>query len=143
MVSGTTKLDEAVRRTETPNLDLLPVGRFLRNPSELLAGLPLQNLLAELGRRYDAVIVDTPPILSVTDSALVGRWAGVNLLVMRAGQHSIPEIRFGLRRFAQNGVAIRGVIMNDLAAPRRSYYASAGYRPHDAGAAPPPDVVAP
>lgn len=114
VVTGVSKLDEALHVTDTPNLDLLPAGRLPTNPAELLASAPFQELLDELGRRYKAVIVDTPPILSVTDSALVGRHAGVNLLVLRAGEHSIGEILSALRRLVQSGVTIRGAILNDV-----------------------------
>jgi tyrosine-protein kinase Etk/Wzc len=131
VVTGTSKLEDALHVTDTPNLDVLPAGRLPVNPAELLAGAPLQELLAELGRRYTAVIVDTPPILSVTDSALVGRHAGVNLLVLRAGAHSIGEILSALRRLRQNGVSLKGAILNDLRPAWGRYGRSGHYRRYD------------
>lgn len=128
VVSGTAKLDEVLHATGAPNLDLLPVGRIPANPAELLAGAPFQQLLADLGRRYKVVVVDTPPILSVGDSALVGRHAGLNLLVLRAGEHSIGEISSTLRRLAQNGVTIRGAILNDVRHALGRYGRSGRYR---------------
>jgi tyrosine-protein kinase Etk/Wzc len=114
VVTGAATLEAALHATETPNLDLLPAGRFPENPAELLASPAFEALLAEVGRRYKAVIVDTPPILAVTDSALVGRHAGTNLLVLRAGEHSLGEIVAALRRFAQSGVTIKGAVLNDV-----------------------------
>ena len=121
VVSGAADLEPAVRHTELPNLDLLPAGHPPSNPSELLAGAAFQRLLADVRRTYTAVIVDTPPIMSVTDSALVGRHAGINLLVLRAGDHSTEEIRFALRRLDQSGVTVGGAILNDLRGPHRRY----------------------
>ena|SRR6266540_95479 len=131
VVSGASGLDAALHSTETPNLDVLPTGKLPANPAELLAGVPFQQLLAELGRRYKVVVVDTPPILSVTDSALVGRHAGVNLLVLRAGEHSVREISSVLRRLAQNGVAVRGAILNDVRPAWQRYGMSGRYRRYE------------
>jgi tyrosine-protein kinase Etk/Wzc len=80
---------------------------------------------------YTAVVVDTPPILSVADSALVGRHAGVNLLVLRAGEHSVGEIRSALRRLKQNGVTIRGAILNDVRSSWGRYGRTGSYRRYD------------
>jgi tyrosine-protein kinase Etk/Wzc len=131
VVSGTASLDEAVHATDTPNLDLLPSGRLPSNPAELLAGAPFQQLLADVGRKYKAVVVDTPPILSVTDSALVGRHAGLNLLVLRAGEHSLGEISAALRRLVQSGVSIRGAILNDVRPAWGRYGRSGRYRRYE------------
>jgi tyrosine-protein kinase Etk/Wzc len=114
LLSGATASDVALRPTGTPNLDLLPVGTLVANPSELLASDRLKQFLLEVGPRYGAVIVDTTPILSVADSALVGRHAGMNLLVVRAGEHSVDELSYVVKRLAQSGVAIRGAVLNDL-----------------------------
>ena len=131
VVSGALPLERALHATDTPNLDVLPTGKLPANPSELLAGVPFQQLLADVGRRYSVVVVDTPPILSVTDSALVGRHAGINLLVLRAGEHSVGEISFVLRRLAQNGVAVKGAVLNDIRHPPGRYAASRQYRGYD------------
>jgi tyrosine-protein kinase Etk/Wzc len=131
VVSGASPLEPALHATDNPNLDLLPTGKLLANPAELLAGVPFQQLLAELGRRYKVVVVDTPPLLSVTDSALVGRHAGTNLLVLRAGENSVREISSVLRRLAQNGVAIKGAILNDVRRPWGRYGVAGRYHAYD------------
>jgi tyrosine-protein kinase Etk/Wzc len=114
VLSGSMGLEGALRPSGTRGLDVLPAGTLVANPSELLAGERLQHVLAELGRRYDVVVVDTPPVMSVSDSPLVGRHAGVNLLVLRAGEHPIDEISYVLRRLVQAGVAVRGAVLNDV-----------------------------
>jgi tyrosine-protein kinase Etk/Wzc len=125
---GTATLDRAVRTTDASHLSFLPTGALPPDPAELIAASRTQELLDELAKRYDVVIVDTPPILSVTDSALVARHAGMNLLVLRAGEHTLREIAFTLRRLAQNGVTIRGAILNDLRPSRGRYGRYGDYR---------------
>jgi tyrosine-protein kinase Etk/Wzc len=60
------------------------------------------------------IIIDTPPILSVTDAAIVGRYASTSLMVVRFEQNSLKEVEAGLRRFDQNGIAIQGTIFNGV-----------------------------
>jgi tyrosine-protein kinase Etk/Wzc len=131
VLSGEAQPDAVIRATATPNLDLLPAGSLPKNPGELLAGGRLQQLLADLGRRYGVVVVDTPPILSVADSALVGRHAGLNLLVIRAGAHSAEEISFALRRLSRGGVLVRGAVLNDLRPSMARYGRSGRYRRYE------------
>ncbi|HET9596499.1 MAG TPA: polysaccharide biosynthesis tyrosine autokinase [Anaeromyxobacteraceae bacterium] len=106
--------EELVRATDHPNLSFLAQGRIPPNPSELLASDRLQQVLAWASRAYDVVIVDTAPILAVTDAALVSRHAGVTLLVLRAGRHPAREIALAARRYAQNGVRVHAAILNDV-----------------------------
>lgn len=127
VLSGKAELDAAVRPSGAPGLDLLPSGAVVPNPAELLASDRLQRVLSELGRRYSVVIVDTPPVLAVADSALVGRHAGVNLLVLRAGEHSAREISTALKRLVHGGMIVQGAILNDV---RPSLARSRRYRSH-------------
>lgn len=133
VLSGAEPVETALRRTDMPNLDLLPTGTLPAHPSELLAGERLKQLLADLGQRYSVVVVDTPPILSVSDFTLVGRHAGVNLLVIRPGEHSVGEISYVLKRLVQQGVAIRGGVLNGMRRSIRSYGEARRYGGYFAG----------
>jgi tyrosine-protein kinase Etk/Wzc len=106
--------DAAVRKTEHPRLDVLPTGRLPPNPAEMLASERFRRVMTELSSRYDVVLVDTPPILAVTDPALVGRAAGVVLLVLRAGQHPVREIELAVKRLEQNRIKVHGAVLNDM-----------------------------
>ncbi len=114
LVSGGADVEGAIRSTIYPGLDLLPTGRVPPNPAELLASHRFERLLADLSRRYDLVIVDTPPVLAVTDASLVGRLAGVNLLVLRSGTHPMREINLTVKRLAQSGIRVQGAVLNDV-----------------------------
>jgi tyrosine-protein kinase Etk/Wzc len=131
VIAGSTTVEAAIRRTDVPRLDLLPTGPLPRNPAEQLASEAFQRMLAEVSRRYDLVIVDTPPILSVTDAALVARHAGVNLLVVRAGQHPTRVIAVTANRLTQNGVKVDGLILNDVRATAGRYHGYGRYRRHE------------
>jgi tyrosine-protein kinase Etk/Wzc len=114
VLGGAAELDAAVRPTGTQGLDVLPAGTPVAHGGELLAGDRLERVLAEAGRRYAVVLVDTPPVLAVADSALIGRHAGVNLMVLRAGEHTVAEITAALRRLSQGGVVVRAAVLNDV-----------------------------
>jgi tyrosine-protein kinase Etk/Wzc len=113
VLSGEAPLEEAIKGTGTAGLDVLPRGEPAHAPAELLARPKLAEILATAVGRYDVILVDTPPILSVTDALLVGRNGSVNLLVLRARQHPLPEIADALELFARSGIAVHGGILND------------------------------
>jgi len=75
---------------------------------------------------YDQVIIDTPPILAVTDAAVIGRHAGINLLVARFGVNQPRELELAMQRFEQNGIQLKGAIFNAVEKRTSGYY-SYGY----------------
>lgn len=125
---GKAPLESAVRETEVARLSFLPAGSLPPDPAELVARPRMKEILDDLSRKHDVVLVDTPPVLSVTDSALVGRYAGINLLVLRAGEQTLREIAFTLRRLSRDGVVIRGAVLNDVRPSRGRYGRSGAYR---------------
>ncbi|MOA50546.1 Tyrosine-protein kinase wzc [compost metagenome] len=84
-------------------------------------------LLEEASKSFDLVILDTPPLLAVTDAAIVGRQAGTNLIVTRFGQNPIREVDLTMRRFAQNGIELKGAIFNGVEKRASAYYGYGGY----------------
>lgn len=97
---------------------VLPRGTAPANPAELLSSESFHRLFKQAGSMCDVVVIDLPPTLAVTDGALIGRLAGVNLMVLRAGHHTLAEIAFATRRLGQDGVRIRGFVLNDV--PQRA-----------------------
>ena len=114
IVSGQLSISDATRKTAEPNLDFIATGKIPPNPSELIGSPRFQAFISEVSARYDLVLIDTPPILAVTDPALIGRHAGVNLMALRAGKHPMREIMLALKRFADAGVRIHGLVLNDV-----------------------------
>ncbi|HBT4817009.1 polysaccharide biosynthesis tyrosine autokinase [Klebsiella quasipneumoniae] len=111
---------------DVENLWVIPRGSIPENPSELLMKDRLKTLLEEVSQSFDVVIIDTPPILAVTDAAIIGLYSGTNLLVTRFEENSVKEVEVSIRRFAQNGIVIKGTILNAVLKRASSYY-SYGY----------------
>jgi tyrosine-protein kinase Etk/Wzc len=103
-------------------LDFISRGTSAPNPAELLMHPRMKKLIELVQQDYDYVLIDTPPILAVTDAAIVGGYAGTSLLVARFGQTPAREVIHTIRRFAQNGVEIRGAILNGVERKASGYY---------------------
>ncbi|EMH5180364.1 tyrosine-protein kinase Wzc [Serratia marcescens] len=127
ILSQQTTIENAVRKTEISGLDFIPRGQIPPNPSELLMSERLGEFLKWASDNYDMVLVDTPPILAVTDAAIVGRHAGTALMIARFGMNTVKEIEVSIRRFDQNGIDIKGIILNAVEKRASSYYGGYGY----------------
>jgi tyrosine-protein kinase Etk/Wzc len=114
MLSGLIAPDQAVKKTDITNLDFVPRGQVPPNPSELLMHQRFADFLHWAGQHYDLVLIDTPPVLAVTDAAIVGHHAGTALMVVRFEVNTVRQIETSIRRFEQNGVTIKGVILNGM-----------------------------
>lgn len=127
-VAGTVTLDDIVKPTAVENLWVVTTGQIPPNPSELLMHLRFESLLDELSNRFDILIVDAPPILAVSDAAIIGRHVGATLMVARAGKHPIQELQQAVKRLGQAGVDVKGFVFNDLDMSRQRYkYGYQGY----------------
>ena len=120
-------LQEAIHPTAVERFDFIGRGEIPPNPSELLMHPNFSALLDEVSERYDLVIIDTPPLLAVTDAAIVGRQAGTSLMVTRFGVNSAKEIELTLRRFHQNGIELKGAIFNGVEKRRSASYGYGDY----------------
>ncbi len=118
LLSGQISLAEAIRNTEIDNLHFISCGRRPPNPSELLMSPRLAQYLQHLSGAYDAVLIDTPPVLAVTDAAIVAGHAGTTFVVLRYGVHSEGEIADMLKRLRTAGVNVTGSVFN--AVPQRA-----------------------
>lgn len=72
------------------------------------------ELITWASNNYDIVILDTPPILAVTDAAIIGHYAGTTLLIARFEQNTPKEIEVSYKRFEQSGVIVKGCILNGV-----------------------------
>ncbi|WP_291992956.1 polysaccharide biosynthesis tyrosine autokinase [Candidatus Accumulibacter sp. ACC003] len=127
-VAGQASLDDIIKATALPNLWVVSTGQIPPNPSELLMHERFSALLSELGASFDTVIVDAPPVLAVSDAAIIGRHVGATLMVARSGKHPIRELEQAVKRLNQAGVEVKGFVFNDLDVSRQSYrYGYKGY----------------
>lgn len=123
-LSNQQDLDQIIRSTDVKNLSSMSRGKSPVNPSELLGTSKFSEMLQHLSTQYDHILIDTPPILAVTDGIIVSQYAGVNLVIARHAQTQIKELELTVNRFEQAGVKVTGVILNDV---QRTAGSSYGY----------------
>src|SRR5579875_2444146 len=127
LIAGALDLETAIRPVEgIENLHFIASGRRPPNPSELLMSPRFGMLLREISPQYDLVVIDSPPILAVTDAAIIGHHVGTSLLVVRFGLNQSREVETALQRFRQSGVNIKGVVFNGME-KRSGTYSAYGY----------------
>jgi tyrosine-protein kinase Etk/Wzc len=128
LISGQIPLEEAVRRVAgAESLSFISRGEIPPNPSELLMTPAFNELLASLGKDYDIVIIDTPPVLAVTDAGVIGHQVGTCLMVVRFGLNQQREIALAKQRLEQNGVEVKGAIFNGVQKKSGGHYAYSYY----------------
>ena len=121
-LSGQRDLDSVIVHSEQTHLDFIARGQVPPNPSELLMHPRFASLLEWASQHYDLVLVDTPPLLAVTDAAIVGRLVGTTLLVARFAITAAKEAEITQHRLEQNGIEVKGVILNAIEKRAASYY---------------------
>ena len=90
-------------------------------------GPRFNELIEWASKNYDIVMIDTPPILAVTDAAIIGHNVGTSLMIARFAVNTVKEMEISIRRFNQNGIDIKGVILNAVEKRASSYYGDYGY----------------
>jgi capsular exopolysaccharide synthesis family protein len=106
-------VEEAIVPTPVNGLFMLPAGGLPPNPAELLGGLRMRGLLEALAKDFDLVVLDSPPVLAASDSAILGAMADGVLMVVRAGQTDRDAARAALKQLATVGARVVGAVLND------------------------------
>ncbi|AVL41781.1 polysaccharide biosynthesis tyrosine autokinase [Providencia stuartii] len=110
-----------IHRGVIENLDVICRGKNVTHSSELLMGERFKHLLDTMKGQYDIVVIDTAPILAITDSAIIGKYVGTSLLIAYYGVNTVKDIELSLKRFKQNDIEITGVILNGIDAKSDDY----------------------
>ncbi|EOV8480169.1 polysaccharide biosynthesis tyrosine autokinase [Klebsiella aerogenes] len=122
ILSGQESIEKVIERVPGGEFDYIGRGQIPPNPAELLMHTRFSDMIEWASSNYDLVIVDTPPILAVTDAAIIGRYAGTTLLVARFEANTTKEISVSVKRFEQSGVNVKGCILNGVLKKASSYY---------------------
>ncbi len=133
LLAGRAPLEQALRPTKVENLTVLPAGAIPENPSELLGTASMASLLRDLAHRFDRVVVDTPPVLAVTDPCVVAALADATVQVVSARQVPRSVARRGAEALRRVGARVVGAVLTKVPASSRgygdySYYYYAGGR---------------
>ncbi|MBP1035278.1 tyrosine-protein kinase Wzc [Serratia fonticola] len=122
VLSGQITFEDAIKKTELACLDFISRGQIPPNPSELLMSERLSAFMTWASENYDIVLLDTPPILAVTDAGIIGHHVGTSLLVARFEVNTLKEIEISIKRFEQNGINVKGIILNAVVKKASNYY---------------------
>jgi polysaccharide biosynthesis transport protein len=125
---GRADVKDVVQPFGTSSLDLLPAGQVPPNPSELLGSAAMDSLLERLSASYDMVLLDSPPLLPVTDAVVLSKLAGGALVVVGADRTHRPQLQQSLDSLETAGVHLFGLVMNKIARREAAAYAyGSGY----------------
>lgn len=124
------ELEKVIKQTSIAGLEFISRGMIPPNPAELLMHQRMGEFLNWANEHYDMVILDTLPILAVTDAAVIGNYAGTTLLVARFELNTTKEMTIAFKRFDQSGINVKGCILNGIVKKASSYY---GYGYHHYG----------
>ena len=126
-LNGFQELDAIIKPTEIAGLSVITRGKNPTNPSELLSSAKFAALLEQLMPMFDHIIIDTPPVLAVTDGIIISQYTGVNLVIARYAKTQMKELELTVNRFEQVGVKVNGIILNDIQRAAGGYGYGYGY----------------
>lgn len=122
VLSGRVSIEVALKTISSAGFDFISRGVVPPNPAELLMHRNFADLIMWANQHYDLIVVDTPPVLAVTDAAIIGRYAGATMVVARFELNTVKEIEVSYKRFEQSGVTVKGCILNGVIKKASSYY---------------------
>lgn len=117
-----TTIEDAIRPTVVENLDLLTCGPIPPNPAELLASKSMDALIGELKDRYDLVIFDAPPVLSVTDGQILANKCEGTILVVNSGTTEKEMALKAKEAITSSNSRLIGAVLNNFVLPKDNYY---------------------
>src|SRR5688572_19246574 len=123
---GAATLADTVQKSSVEGLDVLASGPIPPNPAEILGSERMQELLREAAGKYERVIVDSPPLVAVTDPALLAKYVDAVFLVICVGKTSIRHIQRARETLATVGAAIHGAVLNNADVHVSGYYQAYG-----------------
>jgi succinoglycan biosynthesis transport protein ExoP len=125
---GTSELADVIRPTKTPNLSLMPAGHIPPNPAELLGSPRFRELVRKLRSQYDWIIIDAPPVMAVTDAAVIGNHATGVVFVVGAEMTSRRHAAVAIEQLTAARAHFIGAVLNRANVQRHGYYYSTYYR---------------
>jgi capsular exopolysaccharide synthesis family protein len=119
---GEASFGDTVFRSEVENLDVLFCGPIPPNPSELLGSKRMKVFIEELRKRYDRILIDSPPITAVTDSVVLSQLADGVVIIIRTGHTARQVLKTAVSRLQAVNAQILGAVLNSVSTRKDSYY---------------------
>jgi capsular exopolysaccharide synthesis family protein len=120
-LSGKIDVDEAIRKLPITNLSLLPCGAIPPNPSEMISSAKMKQMLQTLGETYDHILIDSPPLLKVTDPVILSTLVDGVILVVHGGKSTREVVRRTRQELSVAGARIFGVVLNNVELNSEAY----------------------
>jgi len=114
-------IDEVIQKLQIANLSLLPCGPIPPNPAELIASDRMKALLDLLSERYDHILIDSPPLINVTDPVILSTMVDGVILVVHGGKSTRDVVRRARQELSSVGAKIFGVVLNNVDLKREGY----------------------
>ena len=127
LLAGTSQPQECILNRGRENLDILATGFIPPNPLELLSSRRLGELLAGLRTSYDRIIIDSPPVLPVSDAVVLSLHADAIVFVVKSDRTSVHQIRNGVSKLQRFGAPVAGIVLNQLDVRKAEKYGDYGY----------------
>jgi len=113
VLAGLAALEDSIRPTDVPNLSILTSGTLPPNPSELLGGPRMREILDELQQQFDLVMIDAPPVLVAGDASILAALNASTIIVLRAGQTDRAAAFASVQQLQAVGARLLGAVLND------------------------------
>ncbi len=120
-LSRQVEIDPLINKLWVPNLSVLPCGPIPPNPAELISSERMRLLLKELGQKYDHILIDSPPLINVTDPVILSTMVDGVILVVQAGRSTRDIVRRARQELNSVGAKVFGVVLNNLDIKREGY----------------------
>ena len=129
VLAGDALIGDMIQQAADSGLYFIPAGKYPPNPSELLMHKNFSEVLDYLDERFDMTILDTPPLLAVTDPMIVGKYVGITLLVAKHLVTNLAELKASMKTAETNGLKITGAVLNFYDATKsKGVYGAASYQ---------------
>jgi capsular exopolysaccharide synthesis family protein len=126
LLAGVTDKNDSIQSNILQNLDLVTAGPIPPNPSELLGSSKMKQLLDDFSTAYDMIIIDTPPLASVTDPVIVSQNVDGVIIVTWSGKTTHEILRKGLKQLREVDAPLTGLVLNRFSAKKSGYYYNYG-----------------
>jgi capsular exopolysaccharide synthesis family protein len=120
-LSRDVRIERVVHNAQIPNLSLLPCGPIPPNPSELISSEKMKNLLQIMSERYDHILIDSPPLMNVSDSVILASMVDGVILVVHGGKSPRTVAQRARQELVNVGAKIFGVVLNNVDLRRDGY----------------------
>ncbi|MBK6797624.1 MAG: polysaccharide biosynthesis tyrosine autokinase [Acidobacteria bacterium] len=120
-LSGRSRVEDMIIKLSTPNLSILPSGPIPPNPAELISSDRMKDMLRHLSETYDHIVIDSPPLINVTDPVILSTMVDGSIIVVQAGRSTKDLIRRARQELSGVGAKVFGVVLNNVDVKREGY----------------------